>query len=32
MRRFVVEAVADALIFLVIILLLSLIHVSQPFP
>ena len=32
MRRFVVEAVADALIFLVIILLLSLIEVSQPFP
>ena len=32
MRRFIVEAAADALIFLVIILLLSLIEVSQPFP
>ena len=32
MRRFLVEAVADALIFLVIIFLLSRIEVSQPFP
>ena len=32
MRRFLVEAIADALIFLVIILLLSRIEVSQPFP
>jgi ubiquinone biosynthesis protein len=32
MRRFVVEAVTDALIFLVIVLLLSRIEVSQPFP
>ena len=32
MRRFIVEALADALVLLVIILLLSIPTVSQPFP